>query len=52
MIVDKVLKLANKIGLEYEDLADLSFTDAMMKIEETMDFWKEIEGNGKTFRQD
>ena len=50
MITNKLLKLVNKIGLEYEDLADLSFSDAMMKIEETMDFWTEVENNGQTPR--
>lgn len=52
MLTNKLLKLVNKLGLEYEDLADLSFSDAMMRIEETMDFWKEVENNGQTPRQD
>lgn len=39
-MIQKVLRYAEKIGLDKEDLLDLTVIEALAKIEETNTMWK------------
>lgn len=47
MFVTKILRYAERMGLDKEELLDMTVLEAMLKIDETILLWKEIKDLGK-----
>ena len=42
MFLTKMIKFAEKIGMDVDELMEMTVLDAMMKIEETRNMWAEL----------
>ena len=47
MFMTKVLRYAERMGLDSDELLDMTVLEAMLKIDETVLLWKEIKDLGK-----
>jgi len=50
MIMNKVLGYARKIGLDEDELLEMTVLEAMLKIEDARALWKDLMENGETSR--
>ena len=46
MIINKIMRYAEHLGLDKEELMQMTVIEAMLKIEETKDMWKEVKQIG------
>lgn len=46
MILSKIMRYAEHLGLDKEELMQMTVIEAMLKIEETKDMWKEVKQIG------
>jgi len=49
-MLNKFMGYAKKLGLDEEELLDMTVLDAMLKIEDARALWKELMENGETSR--
>lgn len=42
MFLTKMIKFAEKIGMDVDELMEMTVLDAILKIEETRDMWSEL----------
>jgi len=42
MFLTKMIKFAEKIGMDVDELMEMTVLDAMMKIEETKNMWADL----------
>jgi hypothetical protein len=42
MFLTKMIRFAEKIGMDVDELMEMTVLDAIMKIEETRDMWSEL----------
>jgi len=45
-MIQKVLRYAENLGLDKEELLEMTMLEAMLKIEQTKDMWKEVKQIG------
>lgn len=45
-MIQKILRYAEHLGLDKEELMQMTVIEAMLKIEETKDMWKEVKQIG------
>jgi hypothetical protein len=45
-VIQKVLRYAEHLGLDKEELLEMTMLEAMLKIEQTKDMWKEVKQIG------
>jgi len=45
-MIQKVLRYAEHLGLDKEELLEMTMLEAMLKIEQTKDMWKEVKQLG------
>ena len=48
MLLNKIIKYAKGLGVDEEDLFEMNFLDAMLKLEDAKALWRELENYGKT----
>jgi hypothetical protein len=46
MMIQKILRYAEHLGLDKEELLQMTMIDAMLLIESTKDMWKEVKQLG------
>lgn len=46
MMIQKILRYAEHLGLDKEELMDMTVLEAMLLIENTKDMWKEVKQIG------
>jgi len=45
-VIQKILRYAEHLGLDKEELLEMTMIEAMLKIEQTKDMWKEVKQLG------
>lgn len=45
-MIQKILRYAEHLGLDKDELLQMTLLEAMLKIEETKDMWKEVKQIG------
>jgi hypothetical protein len=45
-VIQKILRYAEHLGLDKEELLEMTMLEAMLKIEQTKDMWKEVKQLG------
>ncbi len=45
-MIQKILRYAEHLGLDKEELLEMTMIEAMLKIEQTKDMWKEVKQLG------